>query len=91
MALLDLLGRRWVLRIIWELHQAGHHPLTFRTLQADCAGMSSSVLSRRLAELRTAQLVEKTAGGYALTETGAELVESLQPTLEWSARWARVL
>lgn len=63
MALLDLLGRRWVLRIIWELHRAGREPLTFRALQARCHGMSSSVLSRRLGELRQGRLVEKAPRG----------------------------
>jgi len=49
MALLDLLGRRWTLRVIWELRDA---PLLFRELQARCEGMSSSVLNQRLQELR---------------------------------------
>ena len=33
MALLDLLGRRWSLRILWELREA---PLTSRALRAAC-------------------------------------------------------
>ncbi|WP_372509512.1 winged helix-turn-helix transcriptional regulator [Streptomyces humicola] len=41
MAALDLLGRRWTLRILWELSQA---PAGFRELQRRCEGMSSSVL-----------------------------------------------
>ena len=44
MALLDLLGRRWVLRIVWELREG---PLTFRELQLRCGSMSSSVLNQR--------------------------------------------
>ena len=47
MALLDLLGRRWALRVIWELREAA---LTFRALQASCGSISSSVLNERLAE-----------------------------------------
>ena len=35
MAALDLLGRRWALRILWEL-RAG--PLTFRAIRAALAG-----------------------------------------------------
>ena len=64
MALLDLLGRRWALRVIWELRS---DPLTFRALQEQCAGMSSSVLNARLRELRDAGAVEVRPDGYALT------------------------
>ncbi|MEV0086968.1 winged helix-turn-helix transcriptional regulator [Saccharopolyspora sp. NPDC003752] len=82
MAALDLLGRRWTLRILWELHQ---RPDGFRGLQARCDGMSSSVLATRLNELTSARLVE---GGYRLTGLGEELVEAMGPMVEWSRRWA---
>ena len=45
MALLDLLSRRWTLRVIWEL-RGGR--LTFRALQQACGGVSPSVLNERL-------------------------------------------
>jgi DNA-binding HxlR family transcriptional regulator len=85
MALLDLLGRRWALRVIWELRGEG---LTFRELQARSGSLSSSVLNQRLAELRAAGILEAAADGYALTEEGARLLE-LYPALQsWAERWA---
>jgi len=54
MAALDLLGRRWSLRILWELSET---PLTFRALQAAYGGLSPSVLRQRLTELAAARLV----------------------------------
>ncbi|MGB8360618.1 MAG: helix-turn-helix domain-containing protein [Acidimicrobiia bacterium] len=90
MALLDLAGRRWTLRILWELTEAGR-PLTFRDLRERCAQMSSSVLTRRLAELREVQLVTHTDTGYILTPLGDDLVERLQPLSEWSRTWAQHL
>src|SRR5947209_19457883 len=60
MALLDLLGRRWTLRLIWELRE---RPLTFRELQACCGSMSSSVLNQRLAELHGAGITAPAAAG----------------------------
>jgi DNA-binding HxlR family transcriptional regulator len=87
MALLDLIGRRWTLRVAWELSRA-ESPLTFRALRAACADMSSSVLTRRLAELDEARLVEHRSTGYALTPLGASLVDSLGPLLAWSQTWA---
>jgi DNA-binding HxlR family transcriptional regulator len=85
MALLDLLGRRWALRVIWEL-RAGS--LNFRDLQERCGGVSSSVLNGRLAELRAADVVTPTDEGYRLTEEGTRLLE-LYPSLQaWADRWA---
>jgi DNA-binding HxlR family transcriptional regulator len=84
MALLDLLGRRWALRVIWELRDAA---LTFRALQAACGGVSSSVLAARLGELVEAGAVERGSGGYALTGAGRELLASLEPLQRWAERW----
>lgn len=90
MALFELAGRRWMLRVIWELSRAAG-PLTFRELRSRCADMSSSVLTRRLAELREARLLERAADGYALTVLGRDLVTSMQPLLAWSTTWLEVV
>jgi DNA-binding HxlR family transcriptional regulator len=88
MALLDLLGRRWALRVLWELR--GGEGLTFRELQSRCAEVSSSVLNDRLRELRDAGIVAAEAGsGYALTAEGARLLTALEPLDGWAKRWAR--
>jgi DNA-binding HxlR family transcriptional regulator len=88
MALLDLLGRRWTLRVLWELRR---DPLTFRELQVRCGEISSSVLNQRLRELRDAGIVERRAsgGGYQLTPEGAALLESLSPLNGWAERWSK--
>jgi DNA-binding HxlR family transcriptional regulator len=85
MALLALLGRRWALRVLWELREGPH---AFRALQERCEAMSSSVLNQRLAEMREAGIVERSAGGYRLTEEGALLLEELEPLQAWAERWA---
>ncbi len=87
MALLDLLGRRWALRVIWELREG---PLQFRALQERCAGMSSSVLNQRLHELRSAGIVELGDRGYRLTDEGRELREAVAPLDAWAKRWGSV-
>jgi DNA-binding HxlR family transcriptional regulator len=87
MALLDLLGRRWTLRVLWELRAP---TASFRDLQARCDGMSSSVLSARLSDLREAGAVASQAdGGYELTAEGQKLLEALEPLDAWARRWAR--
>ncbi len=85
MVLLDLLGRRWALRVIWELREARR--LNFRDLLA-ASETSPSVLNTRLAELRAAGIVAHGAAGYALTETGADLLVRLLPLHEWAEHWA---
>jgi len=86
MALLDLLGRRWTLRVLWELRGEA---LSFRALRERCAQVSPSVLSRRLGELRDAGLVElRETEGYALTEEGRGLGRLLEPLDRWAKGWA---
>ena len=89
LALLELLGRRWALRILWELRL---EPATFQALQARCDSMSTSVLSQRLTELREAQLVEKEqAGSYRLTDPGSRLLARLDGMDQWTQEWTRRL
>jgi DNA-binding HxlR family transcriptional regulator len=87
MALLDLLGRRWSLRIVWELREAS---LTSRALRTACDEASPTVLQTRLSDLREAGLVELMPGdGYRLTAMGRELLESFLPLHHFAERWNR--
>lgn len=64
---LDVLGDRWTLLILRDLH-AG--PATFTDLQTGL-GMASNLLSTRMRELSANELVTKSAAGeYTLTELG---------------------
>ena len=87
MAALDLLGRRWMLRLLWELRDGPAGP---RAILARCDGLSSSVLYRRIGELDDAGLIERLPdGSYALTSLGRELSEAISPLSRWSQKWAR--
>ncbi|KRQ98920.1 transcriptional regulator [Bradyrhizobium jicamae] len=89
MALLDLLGRRWTLRIAWELRDG---PLTSRALRTACDDASPTVMQARLSELREAGFVELLSGdGYHLTPLGRELMESFLPLHHFAERWSRRL
>jgi DNA-binding HxlR family transcriptional regulator len=86
MALLDLLGRRWTLRILWELREA---TLTSRALRQACDDASPTVLQARLSDLRQAGFVELLpASGYCLTEMGKELLGTLLPLQRFADRWS---
>ncbi|HTB71910.1 MAG TPA: helix-turn-helix domain-containing protein [Polyangiaceae bacterium] len=85
MAVLDLLGRRWALRVLWELRS---EPATFRELQGRCDEISPTVLNARLKDLRETGIVELTSDGYGLTPSGAELLRALAPLEQWARGWA---
>ncbi len=88
MALLDLLGRRWTLRILWELRE---QTLTSRAMRAACDEVSPTVLQARLSELREAGFVELIpASGYRLTEVGRDLQETFLPLHRFAERWSRL-
>jgi DNA-binding HxlR family transcriptional regulator len=87
--LFDLLGRRWTLRILWELRSG---PLRFGDLHDRCDAMSTSVLSQRLVDLRGAHLVERGDDGrYGLTEAGRALLDRLDWVEDWTKLWGRAL
>ena len=88
MAALDLLGRRWALRVLWVLRE---EPLTFRELQERSGGLSPSVLNARLGELREARIVELVPEGYGLTLLGRSLLAALRPLADWAESWARAV
>src|SRR5690606_39263496 len=86
MAALDLLGRRWTLRLIWELRDG---PVGARSLPERCGGLSSRVLYTRLRELVTAGVIEKDdESAYRLTDLGATLERTLAPLDAWATQWA---
>ena len=84
--LFDLLGRRWALRVLWELRD---EPVPYRRLRERCDELSTSVLATRLRELAGARLVRQTDAGYALTTSGRELLGHLMPLNDWAKKRLR--
>ncbi len=89
MAALDLLGHRWLLRVVWELRDG---PVGFRALAQQCDGVSTAVLRDRVLELAEAGIVDQNdERQYRLTRLGQELIVALTPIDAWSKRWAKTL
>jgi DNA-binding HxlR family transcriptional regulator len=87
MTLLDLLGRRWTLRILWELRA---ERLTSRGLRAACDEASPTILQRRLDDLREAGFVELVPDeGYGLTPLGRELSTHVLPLHRFAEKWSK--
>ncbi len=83
--IIELLSKKWVMRIIWELRSEA---MTFRQLQQACDDVSPTVLNQRLKLLKDAQIVVLEAqAGYQLTDIGRELLEVYKPLSEWAQRW----
>lgn len=86
MRLLDVLGKRWTLRILWELRDES---LTFRDLQKRCDDLSPTSLNRRLKELRDLRLVVHGESGYEYSEKGKELGKQLLTLNRWAEQWGK--
>lgn len=76
-----IIGQRWTLRIVWALRA---QPLTYRQIIAEIPGLSASVLTQRLRDLRTANLVRHEGSGYELTGLGNGLLTYLQSLRIWT-------
>jgi DNA-binding HxlR family transcriptional regulator len=86
LAAMELIGHRWMLRVLWELEPGCLGFLELRRRMGNC---SSSMLSTRLQHLQTAGLiVKKPDKSYELTTAGTELGAALQSVWDWSERWA---
>jgi DNA-binding HxlR family transcriptional regulator len=76
----ELLGRRWAMRVVWELRRDA---LGFSDLRRRC-GVSPSVLATRLEELTGAGVVEGASGRYMLSSSGRELARLLFELNRWA-------
>jgi DNA-binding HxlR family transcriptional regulator len=86
-ATLDLLGRRWALRLVWELRRDA---IPFTALR-ERLEISPSVLSARLRDLAAMGVVERDPGRrYRLTGSGRELARLLYEVNRWASRGAEV-
>jgi DNA-binding HxlR family transcriptional regulator len=88
MVLLDVLGQRWTLRVLWEL---GATRANFRALRLKCDDVSPTLLNKRLKQLRELGLIDLDAAGFGLTEQGEELTTQLVGLGAWATKWAQGL
>ena len=88
MVLLDALGQRWCMRILWELRSES---LTFRALQGRCEEISPTVLNNRLKQLRELKLIELSPEGYGLSDWGRKIGKPLAQLDVLASEWAKEL
>jgi DNA-binding HxlR family transcriptional regulator len=90
--LIDLMGRKWTLHLVWTLREEG--PMRFNELERQAEGISPRVLSDRLDELVGRGLVERRDHDetpphveYELTPKGEGLDEVLEAYRDWADTW----
>ena len=91
-AALNVLGQKWVMRIIRAL---GDRTQRFCELQDALGGANSATLSQRLKMLEDEGLIERRAISavppwveYSLTPKGSELRVAISGIDRWADRWA---
>jgi DNA-binding HxlR family transcriptional regulator len=87
----ELIGRRWNSAILLAINLGANR---FSSILLAVPGLSDRLLSQRLKELETAQLVTREVipstpvqVRYQLTERGLDLMKALQPLVEFGQRW----
>ncbi|MEV6711334.1 helix-turn-helix domain-containing protein [Lentzea sp. NPDC051208] len=81
----EVLGDRWTLLIVRDMLVGASR---FNELSRGLPGLSRALLSRRLRQLATAGLVQRTGDGYALTPAGQALHPLVFGLADWGARYA---
>jgi DNA-binding HxlR family transcriptional regulator len=85
---MDQLGRRWALRVVWELRRDA---VSFNQLR-ERLGISPSVLASRLRELGQIGIVERDPlRRYRLSGRGRELARVLYELNRWAESAAGIL
>jgi DNA-binding HxlR family transcriptional regulator len=90
----ELLAERWTLLVVSRLIDGC---TTFNAIQRGLPRLSPSLLSKRLAELERAGVIEKRRRrgqahpSYALTPAGQDLAPVIDQLAVWGHRWARDL
>jgi DNA-binding HxlR family transcriptional regulator len=87
----DLLGRRWVLAILWASAEGG--AVRFNEFKQTLEGIPPRTLAARLAELEQAGVLERRVldtrpprAEYRLTDTGRRLTVLVQAMHAWAAQ-----
>jgi len=90
-ACFELLGRKWTGYILWALRDG---PLRFTQLLEAVPGITDRVLSMRLRQLETAEVVTRRQFEevpprveYALTRKGRDLAPVIAEMERWSRQW----
>jgi DNA-binding HxlR family transcriptional regulator len=88
----EFAGKRWSASILMAIARGSSR---FGQITESVPGLSDRMLAQRLRELELAQLVDREVVAstpvlvhYRLTSRGGDLLQSLQPLVTYTQRWA---
>ena len=91
----DLIGKRWTILILLELHKGSGSRKRYGELKASLLGITPKMLSMRLKELSRQGLVKKSVNAvsfpikseYGLTASGRAFIPVITGMKGWTLKW----
>jgi len=92
---IDLLGRKWCMPVMLHIYNGVGSTQRFSEIKEGVEDLSSKVLTERLRELESFDLVERMVDGstipnkveYSITEKGSELITIFHQIKSWATHW----
>ena len=79
-----VLGRKWSALILRDLHSGPKH---FCELEHSIEKITPRVLSQRLNDLETQNIIKLEDGSYRLTSKGIDLMPTLKQMASWGSKY----
>lgn len=91
----DLIGKRWTLLILLELHKSVSKARRYSELKKSLLDITPKMLSMRLKELGDEGLVLRSVDAsvfpvrcdYSLTRSGKDFIKVIQEMKRWALQW----
>lgn len=87
---MEIIGQKWKLPILWYIADAENMTLRYKELEKKVVGITATMLTKCLRELKNDGLVERTQYStipptveYSLTERGKTLIPALESVYNW--------
>jgi len=83
---MDVVERKWGLLVLLELSKAGGS-VSFAELRRRIPQVTPKIITIRLRELGSAELLSHHGREYTLSQSGRELLEVVAALKQWALRW----
>ena len=91
---MEFMGKRWAILILFEFYKGNNEWKRYSVIKKRLLNITPKVLSMRLRELTTEELIEKRShegypkfSEYRLTEAGEAFAEMIPSIKDWAKKW----